>query len=75
MNEAPPTTAPELLSLEQSSQILRVSQRTLGRLMKNPAFPKPVRLGDGPRGAVRLRRSDLVNWVQKGCPRSESAEQ
>ena len=69
MIDVPLPSAAELLSFEQVASICGISQRTLHRLMRTAAFPKPVRFGVGPRGTVRFRRKDIESWIENGCPR------
>lgn len=63
--EAPPSVVPELLTTKQAAELLSVGERTLWRHSRHGIAPKPVRVG----GAVRYRRSELMAWVDAGCPR------
>lgn len=54
-----------LLSADEVSAFLKISKRTLWRLLSSGAVPKPLRFG----GNVRWSQEALEEWVEKGCPR------
>jgi predicted DNA-binding transcriptional regulator AlpA len=59
---------PELLPVSDAATLCGIAPRTLARWSKEGAAPKPIRLGFGTRASVRYRRSDLLNWIEAGCP-------
>lgn len=60
---------PELLTTKQAAGLLAVGERTLWRWSRSGLSPAPVKIGLGPRAAVRFRRSELMTWLSAGCPR------
>ena len=59
----------ELLTAAESAEMAGVAKRSWWRYVSSGRAPAPVRLG----GAVRWRRSELVEWIQAGCPRVRKA--
>jgi excisionase family DNA binding protein len=55
---------PALLDVRAVARLLDCSWRHVYRLADAGKMPGPVRLGT----AVRWRRSDLVAWIDAGCP-------
>jgi predicted DNA-binding transcriptional regulator AlpA len=55
---------PELLTVEELAQILKVSVRTIWRRRKGADIPAPVKIA----GAVRWRSGDIRRWIDQGCP-------
>lgn len=64
---------PELLTSKQAAQLCGCGERSLWRWSRSGRAPAPVRIGDGPRAAVRFRRADLVQWINEGCPAGSSS--
>ena len=60
---------PELLTAKQASKLACCSERTLWAWSRSGHAPPPIKIGDGVRPAVRYRRSDLMKWIEAGCPR------
>ncbi len=60
---------PELLTTKQAAELCGVGERSLWRWSRSGQAPRPVKIGDGKRGAVRYRRSDLMAWIADGCKR------
>ena len=58
--EARPTTGP-LLTTDEAAELLRVSPRTVQRLLASRTL-KRVKIG----GATRIRRRDLDEFVERG---------
>ena len=54
-----------LLSADDVSELLKISKRTLWRLLSRGDVPKPLRFG----GNVRWTQEMLDDWVSKGCPK------
>ncbi|MCA9119256.1 MAG: helix-turn-helix domain-containing protein [Planctomycetaceae bacterium] len=69
-NPARPLT-PELLSTKEASQPLNYGERTLRRWFRSGQAPQPVKSS----GAVRYRRSELLDWIQVGCLRVDGRNQ
>ena len=55
---------PILLSVDEVASLVRVSRRTVWRLVSSGELIKPVRL----RGSTRWRRTELEAWIEAGCP-------
>lgn len=55
----------ELLKTDEVADMCKVSPETIRRLADAGAMPRPVRLGR----SVRFRRKEILNWIEKGCPR------
>lgn len=67
---------PELLTSKQAAELLAVGERTLWRWSRSGRAPRPIKIGDGPRAAVRFRRGELLQWIATGCrPTEGRAEQ
>ncbi len=72
-----PTTAPaaditpELLTTKQAAELLSIGERTLWRWSRSriSGCPSPIKIGIGPRPAVRFKRSELLAWIENGCKR------
>jgi predicted DNA-binding transcriptional regulator AlpA len=59
------TAAALLLRAKQAAVMLGVSTATWYRLVSAGRTPQAVRLSQG---LVRWRRSDLLLWIDMGCP-------
>ena len=55
---------PLLISVEEVSDLLGISVRSVWRLHSSHQIPEPVRLA----GSVRWRLSEVRDWVDAGCP-------
>ena len=53
-----------LLTPEELAEMLKVSTRTLWRLLAAGKIPEPVRFG----GSTRWRLMDVQDWITGGCP-------
>lgn len=53
-----------LLTADELAEMLKVSTRTLWRLLSKGALPEPVRLG----GSTRWRLHEVQQWIDEGCP-------
>jgi excisionase family DNA binding protein len=60
---------PELLTERQAAELLGIGARTLWRWSRSGVCPAPRKLGLGPRAAVRFSRSELLQWIEAGCPK------
>jgi prophage regulatory protein len=56
--------APILISAEEVAKLIRVSERTLWRLLSAGKVPQPVRIGRN----TRWRYAEVREWIEKGCP-------
>jgi predicted DNA-binding transcriptional regulator AlpA len=66
---AKPVATPETataLTRGQLADMLQLNPRTLSRLDAERAIPGRFLIGT----AVRYRRSDIIEWISAGCPRS-----
>ena len=71
MSSTPETILPELLTAREAAALCGIGERTLWRWSRCGIAPAPVKLGIGPRSAVRYRRAELLDWIGRGCPRVE----
>jgi excisionase family DNA binding protein len=71
LNSASPESlaaAPMMMTADEIADCLQVSTRTIWRLKAKGDLPKSVNVGR----AVRWRRSDILAWIEQGCPASDS---
>ena len=54
---------PELLTIRELAKVLKLSPRSIWRLVKNHQLPAPVRIG----GSIRWRADDITRWIDDGC--------
>ena len=57
------TILPELLTTREAAKLLGIGERTSWRHSRSGAAPAPVAIG----GAVRYRRSEILEWIRGGC--------
>ena len=62
---------PELLDSKQSARLAGFSERTWWSMTRSGLAPAPLKIGLGLRPAVRYRRSEILQWIQDGCPRCD----
>lgn len=55
---------PLLATAADIAKMMRISSRTLWRLVSAKRVPEPLRFG----GAVRWRVDDIKEWIAAGCP-------
>ena len=53
-----------LMNVEAVADALHLSVRTVWQYSKNGIMPPPVHVGK----AARWRRSELMEWIEEGCP-------
>jgi len=69
-NGAPGTeSTPGLLTTAEVAKMLSLGERTVWRWSRSGVMPSPVKLGAGRRPSVRYRRSEIVEWMEAGCPK------
>lgn len=56
--------APVMITAEEFSKMMKVSKRTLWRLLSAGKLIEPIRLG----GNTRWRLRDVQIWIDEGCP-------
>jgi excisionase family DNA binding protein len=56
----------QLLKIGDVCQLLKISKRSVWRLISAGQFLPPVRVGR----SVRWRRAEVEEWVKKGCPKT-----
>lgn len=56
---------PELLTIRELAAILKVSQRSIWRLVASGQLVGPLRVG----GSIRWRYDTIREWIDTGCPR------
>lgn len=57
------TFANELLTKKQLSEILKLSTRTIDRMISEDRFPKGIKIGASRGGAVRWPKSVALDWI------------
>jgi len=62
--ESPPEDEALLMDMRELAKLLKVSNRTVFSMRIHGEMPKPVKIGR----AVRWGRSEIMAWVQEGCP-------
>jgi predicted DNA-binding transcriptional regulator AlpA len=68
-----PETA-ELLTLAQAARLCGLGERTFWRHAHSGAAPAPVKIGGGKHGSARYRRTELLRWIEAGCPRCDGGQ-
>lgn len=56
----------QLLKIGDVCELLKISKRSVWRLISAGQFLPPVRVGR----SVRWRRAEVEEWVKKGCPKN-----
>jgi len=64
------TIESELLTTAQAAKLCGLGERTFWRHAHNGAAPPPVKIG----GSTRYRRSELLRWIEAGCPRYDGGQ-
>lgn len=68
-NEAEPSTSqsrsslPELLTIRELAKVLKLSPRSIWRLVRNRQLPSPIRIG----GSIRWRVGDVSSWINEAA--------
>lgn len=57
----------KLITISELADLLRISERSVWRLVSSGQMLKPLRIG----GSVRWRLADVHRWLQDGCPPSD----
>lgn len=63
-------TQPILITADELAVMLKISPRTLWRLLSAGKLLKPVRFG----GNTRWKESDVLEWIDQGCPPPERSK-
>lgn len=71
---ARPEIQPELLTTREAATLINCGERSLWRWARSGLAPAPIRIGSGPRAAVRYRRRDLLAWLENGCKPVEGGD-
>jgi len=71
---ARPEILPELLTTREAATLINCGERSLFRWSRSGLAPAPVRIGSGPRAAVRYRRRDLLAWLENDCQPVDGAQ-
>lgn len=58
----------ELLTTREAATLAGVGERTWWRWTRSGLAPPPLKIGIGPRAAVRFRRAEILEWITRGCP-------
>jgi len=74
-NTKAPTTllVAALLTTEEAASYLNLAAQTLRRWRVTGESLPFVRLGDGPKSAIRYRRADLDEWIEARLVRPATA--
>ena len=62
---AGPVKQPAMLAVQDLSEMLNCSARTVYRLTDSGRIPRPVKLG----ALVRWPRKTIEQWINAGCPK------
>lgn len=54
-----PSSLPELLTIRELAKTLKLSPRSIWRLVRNRQLPSPIRIG----GSIRWRVADVSSWI------------
>lgn len=65
MSSSVEAVASELLTTAEVARLVNAGQRSVWRWSRSGVMPAPVRIGN----AVRFRRSEILEWLDAGCPR------
>ena len=58
-----------LITVKDVAALTALAERTIWRFADSGKIPRPVHIG----GAVRWRKSDLLSWIENGCPPCRTA--
>ncbi|MGD9126555.1 MAG: helix-turn-helix domain-containing protein [Planctomycetia bacterium] len=58
---------PLLLTEHQAAELVGVTYRTWRRWCRSGLAPAPVKIGRGRRPVIRVRRDELLAWIDGGC--------
>ncbi len=64
-NQSSETIVPVLLTTREAARLLGIGERTLWRHSRDGVAPAPRKIG----GTVRYSRSEVLDWIARGCPR------
>lgn len=65
------SVVPQLISVHDLATILRVSPRTIWRLLSAGKIVRPVYIG----GSARWRYDEVQRWISNDCPATNEASQ
>jgi excisionase family DNA binding protein len=60
-------SSPLMMTVDEVAEALGISTRQVWRLRSKGDIPEPLNI----RRNVRWRRSDLLRWIEGGCPAAE----
>ena len=63
-------STPRMMTADELAETLCISLRQVWRLKAKGDLPKSVSIGRN----VRWRRSDIVEWIEAGCPSASSRQ-
>lgn len=55
---------PVLLTIRELAAILKISQRSVWRLVSSGKLIQPLHIG----GSIRWRQDEVLKWIEQGCP-------
>jgi excisionase family DNA binding protein len=59
--------SPLMMTVDEVAEALGISTRQVWRLRSKGDIPEPLNIGR----SVRWRRSDVLRWIEAGCPAAE----
>jgi len=65
---------PELWTSKKTAKYISAGERTLWAWSRSGICPAPVKIGIGPRPAVRFVAAEIRAWVKAGCPRCDGRD-
>ncbi len=68
-SDAPTAIVSELLTTAEAAKLCGCGERSLWRWSRSGRAPAPVRIGGS--AAVQYRRTELLDWIAAGCPRTD----
>ena len=61
---------PVLLTIRELAKILKISQRSIWRLVSSGKLIQPLHIG----GSIRWRQDEVFKWIERGCPGTPNLE-
>ena len=62
----------ELLTSNQAAELCGIGERTLWAWSRSGVSPPPIKIGCGLRPMVGYRRTDILEWIAAGCPKTDA---
>jgi excisionase family DNA binding protein len=65
-----PDALQALLTVREVARVLKISVRSVWRLVASRKLPAPLKVG----GVSRWQRTDIARWIESGCPAVAESE-